>query len=596
MKKILLALLVLAISAFAQQQTSVAVLPSDGTALSDYELGALTDEMREAALKVLPTKAFVLLKQDEVIKRLGGAENYIKECSESSCIVNLGEKAQVDYVAQASVGKLDNKIRLKVELYSVRTKGLVGMFNDEAENIRGLLAIVKKRVPEVFNKIPGASNGKSFDASFAGGISGVQTTGSSYELDVVKRYVVNLNTEPTGAALSFDGVPRCPKTPCKVELREGSVSIIANLEQYEIADTIVSISSNNQNIAIKLKPNFGILEIKQVYSDGIGKDKQWNLLINDKSYSLGEIRLSPNKYAVRLNHECYENIGFDVGINKGKREIFDMANNITLKKGGLDLSAERNGEPVSEPVFVNGKQVGETPFNGAVPLCAKIEIGEGKEIVDVKLKYKETVKHTHKGTDKPSRNVDSSKSVEFSKPSRLKFGIGGTIDSLYFRNDVNFGNPNIEATLLTGEAFSLGAVMSIPFVNLLTFNPEFYLVYRTINDYECSTICQIIIKEFAINIPLIVSLEFAGETDDNIRIGGYIEAGASLDIPLSTSVNSNPEIYVDREKFNPSVVFGAGFLLGDFYFGFRGNIGIAYFDKNAGGKFNSKIFIARYFF
>ncbi len=148
-------LLFLAFAAHGQTLTSVAVLPSDatGNALNDNELVALTDEMREAALKVLPTETFVLLKQDVVVKRLGGAENYIKECSESSCIVDLGKKAAVDYVSQASVIKLGSKIRLKVELYNVRTEGLVGMFNDEADDVNGLLAVVKNRVPEVFLKI-----------------------------------------------------------------------------------------------------------------------------------------------------------------------------------------------------------------------------------------------------------------------------------------------------------------------------------------------------------------------------------------------------------------------------------------------------------
>ena len=51
---LILILLFFAIAAFAQQ-TSVAVLLSDGTALNSNELEALTDEMREAALKALPT-------------------------------------------------------------------------------------------------------------------------------------------------------------------------------------------------------------------------------------------------------------------------------------------------------------------------------------------------------------------------------------------------------------------------------------------------------------------------------------------------------------------------------------------------------------
>jgi len=57
-----LAILGLALTASAQQ-ISVAVLPSDGTVLSNDELEVLTDKMRESALKVLPLNTFVLLKQ-----------------------------------------------------------------------------------------------------------------------------------------------------------------------------------------------------------------------------------------------------------------------------------------------------------------------------------------------------------------------------------------------------------------------------------------------------------------------------------------------------------------------------------------------------
>jgi len=399
-------LLFLALAAYGQQtsvavlpQISVAVLPSDGTVLNNDELEALTDKMREAALKVLPTNAFVLLKQDVVVKRLGGAEKYIKECSESSCIVDLGKKAQVDYVAQASVGKLGGKIRLKVELYNVRTEGLVGMLSDEAENVSGLLAIVEKRIPaEVFGKIPGTSGGKSSAPSIAGGIGGVQIKGTDYEFAGEKRYLASISSDPEGASLSFNGVPdsRCSKTPCNVELGEGNVRIIAALEQYEIADTTVSIKQNNQSIRIRMKANFGILEIKPAYSDGIGKNEPWSLVINGKAIFSFENRLSPNKYKVELSHRCYEAINFEAGINKDSREVFDIASHIKLKKGGLVLSAEADDEPVSEPVFVNGVRVGETPFSGSVPLCAKVEIGAGREEVNVKIKHNESEKYTHK--------------------------------------------------------------------------------------------------------------------------------------------------------------------------------------------------------
>jgi uncharacterized protein (TIGR02145 family) len=399
--------LLFALPAFAQQ-TSVAVLPSDGSLSSD-ELEILTDKMREAALKVLPTNAFTLLKQDVVVKRLGGQESYVKECRESSCIVDLGKKAQVDYVVQASVRKLGALIMLKVELYHVGTEGLVGMLNDEAENVRSLLSVVEKKAPDVFGKIPGASGRKAPapSPSFAGGVSGVQTTGEDYEFDGGKSYLASITTEPEGAVLSFDGAPdsRCAKTPCTIVLAEGNVRIVASLEQYERGDTTVFVRQNNQSVSIRLKANFGVLEVKPAYLDGVGKSEGWSLSLNGKAVSSWENRLSPGAYKVELNHRCYDAISFEAGINKDKREVFDMANYVKLKKGGLVLDAERNGEPISEPVYVNGKQAGETPFSGSVPICAEIELGNNKEKVDVVLRHNEKVVHTVKSSGGVSGGV-----------------------------------------------------------------------------------------------------------------------------------------------------------------------------------------------
>ena len=399
-KSITLLLLAFFLNIGFTQQITVAVLPSEstGSSLGNDEEEALTDKMREVALNVLPPAAFVLLKQDVVVRRLGGAENYIKECRESTCIVDLGKKAQVNYVAKAGVGKLGNKMRLKVELYNVSNEGLVGIYNGEADNIYGLIELIDKNVPEVFRKIPGVSRGRGSSPSFAGGISGLKNS-ADYTINFEKQYLVNLATIPEGAVLSFDGEPMasCVQTPCKAELPEGKVRIVAALEQYERTDTTVSINQNGQNVLINLKPNFGIFEIEQAYLNGIGVYEAWDLTINKQGYSFGTIKLSPGEYAVKLRHSCYEdNVDFKLGINKGSNEAFNMSNHIKLKTGGIYLSTERNGEPVSEPVFVDRQRVGETPFSGSVPLCSYITVGYGMEPVDIRLSHREIVKYTHK--------------------------------------------------------------------------------------------------------------------------------------------------------------------------------------------------------
>jgi uncharacterized protein (TIGR02145 family) len=136
------------------------------------------------------------------------------------------------------------------------------------------------------------------------------------------------------------------------------------------------------------------LEVKPAYLEGIGRSQAWNFAINGKLVSSWENKLSPGKYNVKLSHRCYEDISFDAGINKDKREIFEMSGHVKLKLGGLVLSAEKDDKPVSEPVFVDGKQVGETPYSGSVPVCSDIKVGEEK--VNVKLEYKQTVRHLHK--------------------------------------------------------------------------------------------------------------------------------------------------------------------------------------------------------
>ena len=389
----LFVLLLFALASYGQVQERIAILNTvdDSKPELDFtELTYLTNSLREIAVKMLPENKYFVMTSQSIIEMLGPER---KEECKNKCLLDMGKAVSADYIGQARLGRLGGNYSITMELYHIRGN-LIGSFNGNAKDVFGLVAVIEKNAPIMFRKMPGISGGRIIE----GGIGGL-TKSEDYKLDdEEKRYLVSLKTEPSGAVLSFDGVAsaKCKKTPCKIELRDGAVRIIANLEQYEIADTTVLINQNSQNVAITLNPNFGVLKINPAYIDGIGKDEQWSLSINGKPASSWENRLSPNKYRVELGHRCYEDLSFDAGINKGRREVFDMAGNITLRKGGLILSAERNGEPASEPVFVNGKQAGETPFSDAVPLCAKLEIGNNREALGVELKYNEKVRHTHK--------------------------------------------------------------------------------------------------------------------------------------------------------------------------------------------------------
>ncbi|MDR2583760.1 MAG: PEGA domain-containing protein [Fibromonadaceae bacterium] len=394
MAKSFFILLLFAFAAHAQVQKPIAILNTvdDSKPELDFtELTYLTSRLREIAVKMLPEDKYDVLTSERIIEILGPER---KEECKNKCMLEMGKEISADYIGQARLGRLGGNLTITMNLFNVVRGNLIGSFTGEAKDLSGLLTVINENAPAMFRKMLGISSGPIFEP----GIYNAQTSGGDYEFAGEKPYLVNISSDPEGANLSFNGIPdeRCAKTPCGVELREGSVRIIAVLEQYERADTTVSIKQNNQSIRIRMKANFGVLEIKPAYSDGIGRDERWSLTINGKTFSSFENRLSPNKYSVELSHRCYGDISFEAGINKDKREVFDMASQIRLKKGGLVLSAEADGEPVSEPVFVNGKQVGETPFSGAVPLCAKVEIGKDREMVDIKLEHNDKVTHTVK--------------------------------------------------------------------------------------------------------------------------------------------------------------------------------------------------------
>jgi hypothetical protein len=166
---------------FAAKQ-SVAVLPSDGEdVFNAQQLKFFTDKAQEIAVKVLPSNDFDVVQQSVVIRRLGGVDNYVKECKESSCIVELGRKAMVDYIAQCSFTKLSGSdFTVTFELYNVSTEGLIDKFVDKAKNTDGLLAIMQKRIPDGFMKIPGAApEAKTVPPSVSNEISKPKTASPS---------------------------------------------------------------------------------------------------------------------------------------------------------------------------------------------------------------------------------------------------------------------------------------------------------------------------------------------------------------------------------------------------------------------------------
>jgi len=231
--KNLFPLLLLALAAYGQQER-IAIINTvdDGNSVAISDLAYLTNKLRETATNVLPKQRYGVMTTESIVAFLGSQERLIKECKAASCLAELGRKVSADYVAQARVGRFSEQLSINFELYNTKSGIMIGSFVGDSKDILGLLAIINEQAPILFRKMP-------------------------------MGLVVNIATEPAGAALSFDGLANasCPKTPCKMELLEGQVRILAALEQYETTDTTVSIINNNQTISLKLKPDYSAFSV-----------------------------------------------------------------------------------------------------------------------------------------------------------------------------------------------------------------------------------------------------------------------------------------------------------------------------------------------
>jgi hypothetical protein len=282
-----------------------------------------------------------------------------------------------------------------------------------------------------------------------------------------------------------------------------------------------------------------------------GAYKGWKLTINDKPYYSFRNRLSPGVYNVKLNHECYEDINFKVDINNGSNEIFDMARHMQLKQGILELSAEQGGNSVNKPVFADGKRIGETPFGGYVPLCSNVEIGDNREKVDVKLKYMEKVRYTHKisGVANYEQRVEARERHDISSQNDdVKFGLRAGFSTYKF----SFGYSDADKGKDMGAGYGAGLVAKILLTNHFSFNIGFEAFLRELFSGEES------MDEFAISIPVLVQLT-------PVENGSfYLAAGIQLDIPSGTHWSAEKDygyLMEHRASSNLGLAFELGYMI-----------------------------------
>ena len=359
--------------------------------LTTQERLYLTDILRGQAVYILPAEQNWTIMTRENINIMLPPGKKIEDC-EGSCLAETGKNIAADYVAQARISQFGKSLAISAELYETASSKLVASFAGRGETVDEIEKIIKEQSPTFFKKVRDNSwNGFDY-----------VNTNNSFSFQASKKIILNITTIPEGAIPSIDGkaIPQCTSTPCKIQIEAGEHRLVVSKDQFEDLDTLINVVENDQTINLTLSSNLGSLYIIPQFPDEFRKYPM-TISIDGKNAFLGQNELIPGPHAVRIEHACFDPVEFNTIIQKQENKT--MSDSLTRGLSGLELEVTKSNVPQAVPVFVDGIQVGTTPFASEVPLCAKVEIeyaNERKEI-PVELKWHQVTKKTYSIDEKP---------------------------------------------------------------------------------------------------------------------------------------------------------------------------------------------------
>lgn len=373
--------------------------PAAGQMISLQERQYLTDVLRGQAVKQLPAEQnFTIMTRENINVMLPPGKS-IEDC-EGSCLAETGKNISADFVAQARIAVVGGSLAISAEIYETAGNKLLASFSGRGSDFNQLEAIINEQAPLFFKKVKGSGGGWGGATGF-----GDVETGGAFSFKGQKKFIVEIVTYPAGALPTIDGkgFQKCTSTPCKVQIEAGEHRFVASMDRYVDAEAVVDVQENNRQIVLNLTPNFGFLVLAPQLS--VGAERKVRATVDGNLVDVGRLELDPGIHSVTLQHPCHDPIEFKVGIEKGKTETYDQM--MTRGIGGLILDAEWNGEPQAVPVFIDGKEEGSTPFEGEVPMCATVTVGDAGhgEIVNADLKWHEVVKVSHSLKNAPAWGV-----------------------------------------------------------------------------------------------------------------------------------------------------------------------------------------------
>jgi formylglycine-generating enzyme required for sulfatase activity/TolB-like protein len=190
------------------EQKRVAVLsPHNKADLPDRDIEYLTDLVRTGALQELPTDRFVVLTKDQIVSLIPVEKRELKNC-EGPCELEIGRLIKADYLVTGTILKIEDQLRLTVNLYEVETGNLLDSNKASGTKTLQLEEPIQKLTQAQFGKIPGSKTDQEAKKPSILKQAAKQAVGMFFEHEEKKPASIKSTKKPAAVADNSQATPQ----------------------------------------------------------------------------------------------------------------------------------------------------------------------------------------------------------------------------------------------------------------------------------------------------------------------------------------------------------------------------------------------------
>ena len=322
--------------------------------------GALTDQVRAGALKALAGLDVLVMTRENmaaIARDMGLDLSCAEEAAE--CEVDLGRSIGASLVVSGELARFgDSGVVATLKLHDTTSGGLLGAETAQAGTEFELLDRLADRAALLVRSGLGAAprpRASGSEGRIRGSQSGIDFGGVEY--------VLQFESQPSGAVVSLDGELLCQSTPCSREVGAGKHLVVVQAERHHRSERAVSVEDHG-TVSFTLAPTFGRLSVT-TEPPGLPVSID-DRVVGDSPLSAQE--LDPGLHSVVLASRCHLAEGERVTVEEGGARRVHLVARPRLA-GVRVRAADSQGNALRATVRVEGRELGVTPTTLELPLC-----------------------------------------------------------------------------------------------------------------------------------------------------------------------------------------------------------------------------------